>query len=83
MLTTVLVLFLVFIIIAAVLIVGFMGYVRIQDRKKRVHPPAVGKQIESPKVDKCAGCGEQRIIVSQDDTLCAACYSALRTKKLG
>lgn len=83
MLTTVLVLIVVLIIIAAVPIVGFMGYVRIQDRKKRVHPPAVGKQVESSKVDKCAGCGEQRIIVSQDDTLCAACYSALRTKKLG
>jgi len=83
MLTTILVLVLVIIIVAAIPAVGFWGYVKVQDRKKRVRPLAVGEQSESSRVDKCAGCGEQRIIISQDDTLCAACYSALRTKKLG
>jgi hypothetical protein len=83
MLTTVLILVLVLVIIAAIPVVGFMSYVRIQDRKKRAHSIGVGEQAESSRVEKCAGCGEQRIIVSQDDTLCAACYSALRTKKLG
>jgi len=82
MLTTILVVVVVLVIVAAVPVAGFMGYVKIQDRKKKLHP-VVGQQAESSRVDKCAGCGEQRIIVSQDDTLCAACYSALRTKKLG
>jgi predicted RNase H-like nuclease len=28
----------------------------------------------------CARCGEQRIIVSKEEGMCASCYSALRTK---
>jgi hypothetical protein len=83
MLTTILLVVLAMLIVAVLPIAGFMGYVRAQDRKKRVRSLAVGNHTESSRVDKCAGCGEDRIIVSQDDTLCASCYSALRTKKLG
>jgi hypothetical protein len=28
----------------------------------------------------CSRCGEQRIIVSDSEGMCASCYSALRTK---
>jgi hypothetical protein len=83
MLTTILLVVLAIVIVAALPIAGFMGYVKVQDRKKRVRPLVVGNHTESSRVAKCAGCGEDRIIVSQDDMLCASCYSALRTKKLG
>jgi len=38
-------------------------------------------RTETSKVGKCAECGEERIIVTADEGMCASCYSALRTKK--
>ena len=32
------------------------------------------------KIATCAKCGEQRVIVREDDSLCAFCYSSMRTK---
>ena len=83
MLTTILLVALAFIVVAALPVVAFIGYVKSQDRKKGPQPAIGDDNIESSKVDTCARCGQRRIIVDQDGTLCASCYSALRTKKLG
>jgi len=70
-------------LIAALPVFGFIGYVKSQDRKKGPRLAIGDDNIESSRIDTCARCGQRRIIVNQDDTLCASCYSALRTKKLG
>ena len=83
MLTTILLLVLALVVIVALPVVGFIGYIKSQDRKKAPRPAIGGDPTEPSKTDTCARCGERRIIVNPDDTLCASCYSALRTKKLG
>jgi hypothetical protein len=82
MLTTILVLVLSLIAAGGLVVFGGIAYIKSQDRKKGKHPAINTDTIDSSRTDTCAGCGEKRIIVSRDDTMCAACYSALRTKKL-
>jgi len=74
---------LVVVVVVALPVAGFIAYVKSKDRKKGPRPAIGSDTIAASTVNTCSGCGEKRIIVNQDDTLCAACYSALRTKKLG
>jgi hypothetical protein len=83
MLTTILVLVLAVIAIAIFSIVGVVWYVKSRSRKKSMLPKMGDDPTASSKIDTCTSCGEKRIIVNPDDTLCASCYSSLRTKKLG
>jgi hypothetical protein len=83
MLKIILLLVLLLLVVAALLIVGFISYVKSQNRKKSAIPALGPDPVTSSKTDTCSRCGERRIIVNEDDKLCASCYSALRTKKLG
>jgi hypothetical protein len=80
---TILLIALALIVVAALPVAGFISYVKSKDRKKGPLPAIGDDYVESSKTRTCARCGEKRIIVNEDDTLCASCYSALRTKKLG
>ena len=82
MVTTILILVLSVIVAVGLLVFGSITYIKSQDRKKSNRPGLGADPIDSSRVSTCTRCGEKRIIVNQDDTLCAACYSALRTKKL-
>jgi hypothetical protein len=83
MLTTILIIVLALIVAGGLLVFGCINYIKSQDRRKSKRAAVSTDSIDSSRAATCAGCGEKRIIVSRDDTLCAACYSALRTKKLG
>jgi hypothetical protein len=83
MLTTILILVLSVIVAAGLLAFWCITYIKSQDRKKSKLRAMGADSIDSSKIGTCTRCGEKRIIVNPDDTLCASCYSALRTKKLG
>lgn len=83
MLTTILILVLSLIVAAGLLIFASINYIKSQNRKKSKLPTMAADSIDPSKIGTCTRCGEKRIIVNPDDTLCASCYSALRTKKLG
>ena len=51
-------------------------------KNKALDEPVLDSRLtETSKVGTCAKCGQRRIIVRHDDSLCAFCYSSLRTKK--
>jgi hypothetical protein len=52
-------------------------------KDKPLDRPVLDSRLtESSKVGTCSKCGERRIIVRDDDMLCAFCYSSMRTKSL-
>ena len=77
------------ILLLALIVVGalasiMMWLVKSRYRGKKAPAEPVLEAVRTPtsKLDTCAGCGEQRIIVSESEGMCATCYSALRTKKV-
>lgn len=81
MVKVVIVLILLTVAAVAALVVVMMWLVKSRYRNKKT----VIAAIEAPttaasKTGTCSRCGEQRIIVSESDGMCASCYSALRTK---
>jgi len=62
---------------------GFISFVKSESSKKNTFPTLEHDPVDPSKMATCSRCGQRRIIVKSDDTLCAGCYSALRTKKIG
>jgi hypothetical protein len=74
------------VLLLAVLVVGsvllaLFWLVKSRYRNKPASDLGIGTGGVS-KISECAKCGERRVIVREDDGLCASCYSALRTKVL-
>jgi hypothetical protein len=65
---------------AAGIAMGAVRFVRSYGRKNKSAPEG---QLDSRAsgVGTCSRCGQNRIIVAVQENMCAACYSALRTKK--
>jgi len=74
-------------VIVAVLAVGLVALAmywvvksRYRGRKAPELPALDLIKTPTSELGACARCGEQRIIVSRHEGMCASCYSALRTK---
>jgi hypothetical protein len=70
------------ILIIAALGLALIWLVKSRYRGRRAPAAPVLDAIRTPtsKFGACARCGEQRIIISESEGMCASCYSALRTK---
>lgn len=74
------------IVVLAILLIGALGValfwlVKSRYRNKTVAPDLKLDPSRTPsKIATCSKCGEQRVIVREDDSLCAFCYSSMRTK---
>ena len=70
---------LVFLILVAALAVFAFFYLQVKkNRRPEVARPSLEK---SDSLGSCARCGQQRLLMSKDEGLCASCWSALRTKQ--
>jgi hypothetical protein len=73
-------------LVAAITLLGaaMMRLVKSRYRERKVleKPGIETIAATSPKLGTCAKCGEQRVIVSDSERMCAYCYSSLRTKSL-
>jgi hypothetical protein len=77
------------IVLLAVIVVGSLAAAMMWMVKSRYpkgkaldEPVLDSRLTESSVVGTCATCGQRRIIVKHDDSLCAFCYSSMRTKKM-
>ncbi|HLG13890.1 MAG TPA: hypothetical protein VJH03_05090 [Blastocatellia bacterium] len=76
------------VVLIAILVIASVGvalFWLVKSRYRDKKPPA-GLSLDPArtpsKIGTCAKCGEQRVIVREDDSLCAFCYSSMRTKVL-
>lgn len=78
-----------FVIIAVLLPVLFiavvaflMMYVVKSTNKKRQIPKSVDKSLLVSEVGICSRCGQERVLIKREASICAVCYSTLNTKKI-
>ena len=76
------------IVLLAVILVASLGAAMMwmvksrYPKNKPLDEPVLDSRLtDTSKVGTCATCGQRRIIVKHDDSLCAFCYSSMRTKK--
>jgi hypothetical protein len=78
-------LLLLFVVIAVILLaVVMIRLVKSRDRERTVplKPGIEAIEATSAKLGTCSKCGEQRVIVSDSEGMCAYCYSSFRTKSV-
>lgn len=71
-------------VVVAVILLGVVMITLVRSRQRDSNVPAEpgieAIAATSSKLGTCSKCGEQRVIVSDSEGMCAYCYSSLRTK---
>jgi hypothetical protein len=78
-----------FVILAVIFVIALLalmlsGLIRARVRNRRVPDLSAFDSLRTPdsRFAVCQRCGEERLIVSEREGLCASCYSSMRTKTL-